>query len=123
MSVDEDWDQEVRVYVGGTTPFYHAITPQSGAVQISVKTDAGRAYWNGSAFVAGSAIDLATTIVGNSSRYSFQRPLANYGDDILFTGWIVRNGKPTPPRHVTHGPITAAQARAGAPPTIRIAAA
>lgn len=98
---DGTWDHEVALYVGGTTPFYHTIVPVTGVLQIRLLDPGGGiSYWNGSAWVAG-VTTLATTIVGNRSRYPFTVPISAAGKAIHFRGWIVRNGKPTPPEEYT----------------------
>ena len=98
VGADESWDQEVSAHVPGSSPFNHTITPTSGVVRISHGNDSGtRSYWNGSSFIEGAPISLATTIVGTRSYRQFTVPEEADGETILFEGWVVKGGVATPP--------------------------
>lgn len=90
VGADASWRQRViALGPGGPSGESHEVTPNSGKVTIQ-RTVAGGVveYWDGSAFVAGPAIELTTTINGKSSDYAFTTTQAMRGNVIRFEGWI-----------------------------------
>lgn len=85
----DDWDQEWEVPYSGSSPGKFHPTPQSGQLTISIANPDGTlAYWNGTAFVTGPEVVLATTIVGTHSRYPFTPPPTLRGRTVRFEGWM-----------------------------------
>ena len=87
----DDWVQSWRIPYTGSVPGIFVPTPKTGNLVISYRTADGVVkYWDGSAFVAGSEIILATTIdtIAKTSRYPFAIPAEVRDLEVTMEGWF-----------------------------------
>jgi len=93
----DDWAHDVTIAAPDANGDDFVHTPDAGVVVIGwVDKDGNERYWNGTAFVLGPPIELATTIDGTVSRYPYRHRAETRGNVVFMYGWTSRNGKRAP---------------------------
>lgn len=88
----DDWVVAIVVPIPDSNPRLHEHNPPSGVMRISYLDAAGtRRYWNGTAFIAGSAINLVPTITSGLMKYPYNHVGETQGLTVLFEAWNPRN--------------------------------